>query len=90
MHILLLLFLVGCGVAVKSGWDHATAERKKGRDARIKEAGKKFPGGKLPKSRHKAVASRARDRLVDQGTARRFPGHPDRGACGLAGARHRS
>ena len=50
MELVFLLFCLGAGASLKSAWDHASADRGKGGDAKVKAA-KKAAGGTLPDAR---------------------------------------
>jgi hypothetical protein len=59
MDILLgLLFWLLIGAGVKTAWDHAKADRQRGRDAKLTEAAKKAAPKQLPATQKKAIAAR--------------------------------
>jgi hypothetical protein len=57
MELVFLLFCLGAGASLKSAWDHASADRGKGGDAKVKAA-KKAAGGTLPDARARQIKRR--------------------------------
>ncbi len=57
MPLVAILFLIGCGAAIKGAWDHVRTDARASRAAKVKAASK-AAGGTLPKHQRSAVARR--------------------------------
>jgi len=57
MPLVAILFLIGCGYAMKGAWDHVRTDARASRAAKVKAA-TKAAGGTLPKHQRSAVARR--------------------------------